>query len=678
MVTDEQVRLLRTKMTEGKTMVTAAASAGLSERSAYVWKEGALPSETKVPRSWRTRPDPFAAIWQTEVVPLLTSDEGSALEGPTILAELRRRHGEAYGAHLLRTLQRRLHEWRALHGPGKEVMFEQRHEPGREGSFDYTDASELCVTIAGEVFAHLFFQLVLSFSSGAGWASRSPRTFEALCARPARRALWELGGVLRVWRAATTSRPRRIQPGCPAEVASSNRRFAPRCARVDLRGDLDRASSPKESRSNGVAEEGPRPSKSALDQALLLRGSRDFATVTDYMRLVGTVRDRIVADKPAALLTEERGHLLPLPSTRLPEQYTIHTATVRQWSTIHFGRRVYSVPSRLIGCEVEVRQHPDLVEVFYRDRTKPTATMPRLRGDRYHQIDYRHVIWSLVRKPGAFARYRYREELFPSIVFRRAYDALAGRPRRARRCRVRAHPAPGREHHAGRCREGARGPAHPRRERPGLRHGQGGARRARETTTVAGCVHIPAPDLSVYDRLLGRRRRRDRLHHRDGDEAACAELLARFKLPTFADQVVRRFSEAGHDASLPTLLEVLEAEADEKRAATHRRTEDLLAFPQQDLRSRSDRARLPRSVGAKLDELATGDFLERAHNVLCFGLPGRGKTHAAAALGHALVQRGHPVLFAPTFPPRAGAARRQARPDPAARPRPPSDALDLF
>ena len=137
---------------------------------------------------------------------------------------------------------------------------------------------------------------------------------------------------------------------------------------------------PGESHQNGVAEKAHAVLKSALDQALILRGSRDFATVTDYMRLVGTVRDRIVADKPAALLTEERGHLLPLPSTRLPE-YTIHTATVRQWSTIHFGRRVYSVPSRLIGCEVEVRQHPDLVEVFYRDRTKPTATMPRLREE---------------------------------------------------------------------------------------------------------------------------------------------------------------------------------------------------------------------------------------------------------------------------------------------------------
>jgi DNA replication protein DnaC len=127
------------------------------------------------------------------------------------------------------------------------------------------------------------------------------------------------------------------------------------------------------------------------------------------------------------------------------------------------------------------------------------------------------------------------------------------------------------------------------------------------------------------------------------------DLLARFKLPTFAEQVVRRLSEAGHEGALPALLEVLEAEADERG---QRRTERLLKAsrlpPGKTLES-LDRTRLPKGLGHKLDELATGDFLERGQNVLCFGLPGRGKTHAAAALGHALVRRGHAVLFAPTF-----------------------------
>ena len=128
-----------------------------------------------------------------------------------------------------------------------------------------------------------------------------------------------------------------------------------------------------------------------------------------------------------------------------------------------------------------------------------------------------------------------------------------------------------------------------------------------------------------------------------------SELLTRFKLPTVAAEVTRRFAAAGQSDALGTLLEVLEAEADERG---QRKTERLLRAsrlpPGKTLES-LDRARLPRQVVAKLDELATGDFIERAQNVLCFGLPGRGKTHAAAALGHALIQRGHSVLFSPTF-----------------------------
>ena len=127
------------------------------------------------------------------------------------------------------------------------------------------------------------------------------------------------------------------------------------------------------------------------------------------------------------------------------------------------------------------------------------------------------------------------------------------------------------------------------------------------------------------------------------------ELLTRFKLPTFAEQVVRRLSEAGHEEALPALLEVLEAEADERG---QRRTERLLKasrLPPGKTLDSLDRTRLPKGLGQKLDELASGAFLDRGQNVLCFGLPGRGKTHAAAALGHALVRRGHAVLFAPTF-----------------------------
>jgi hypothetical protein len=369
-------------------------------------------------------------------------------------------------------------------------MFEQKHEAGREGSFDFTDASELGVTIAGEMFPHLFFQFVLSFSKWRWVGLAFSETFEALV-RGLQGAIWDLGGVPRVWRSDNLSAATHQIPGGGREL---NRRFENVLAHY---GVTSTRIEPGESHQNGVAEKAHDVLKSALDQALVIRGSRDFATVPDYMKLVGTVVGRINDGKPSALLAEERRHLLPLPSTRVPE-YTTYEATVRQWSTIHFARRVYSVPSRLIGCNVEVRLHADIVEVYYRDKKKPTATMPRIRGDRYHQIDYRHVIWSLVRKPGAFARYRFREELFPSLVFRRAYDALVdARGERADVEYVRILHLAASTMQADV--ELALETLLARGERPDFAATK--ALAAPEELAIPE-VNIPPPDLSVYDRLL--------------------------------------------------------------------------------------------------------------------------------------------------------------------------------
>jgi len=193
MVTDSQVRLLRRKLMQKKTLVAAAAAAGMSERSARTWREGPVPSATKEPRAWRTRVDPFAGVWEAELVPLLERDERRVLEARTVLAELERRHPGGYGEGQLRTLQRRIREWRALHGPEQEVFFEQKHIPGREGAFDFTDAHELGVTISGEAFEHLLFEFVLSYSGWTWSALAFSETFEAL-SEGLQGALWELGG----------------------------------------------------------------------------------------------------------------------------------------------------------------------------------------------------------------------------------------------------------------------------------------------------------------------------------------------------------------------------------------------------------------------------------------------------------------------------------------------------
>ena len=190
---------------------------------------------------------------------------------------------------------------------------------------------------------------------------------------------------------------------------------------LDYYGLLSSRIQPGKPHENGVAEQAHFRTATAIEQALLLRGERDFVDEAAYLRFVRAVVDEERNAPAAARLAEERPYLRPLPSGRVPE-YTTFECRVRKWSTIRVGGRVYSVPSRLIGHTVEARQHPSTVEVLYGGRV--LCTMPRLRGSAEHRIDYRHIIGSLVRKPGAFARYRFREELFPSLVFRAAYDAL--------------------------------------------------------------------------------------------------------------------------------------------------------------------------------------------------------------------------------------------------------------
>jgi len=423
MVTNGQVRLLRQKLMDGKTQQTAAAAAGMSERSARKWQRGPFPSRTRVPRSWRTRPDPFAEVWDAELVPLLRRDEAGMLQATTLLDVLRERFPSRFEPGQVRTLQRRVHEWRALHGPGKEVMFEQEHVPGREAALDFTHASDLGVTILGVPLAHLFFQLVLSFSGWTWVEIAFGETFEALV-HGVQEAFWALGGVTEVARSDNLS-------AATHELRESGGRSLTARFRavLDHYGLRSTRIQPGESHENGVVEQRHRRTKRAVAEALVLRGSSDFPTVEAYQDFVRAVVHRAFNEGAEEKLVLERNQLRPLPPAKIPS-YTAFHCSVRQWSTIRIAGRTYSVPSRLIGEMVEARQHPDVVEVFYRG--KLVETMPRLRGEREARIDYRHVIWSLVRKPGAFARYRYREELFPSLVFRRAYDALkAGRGDRA-------------------------------------------------------------------------------------------------------------------------------------------------------------------------------------------------------------------------------------------------------
>ena len=416
MITDRQVVLMRQKLMEGKTQQGAAAASGMSERSVRTWRKGPLPSEKKVKRRQRTRPDPFAEVWDEEIVPLLKADVEGILAAPTILEWLDEQHPGSFGRSHLRTLQRRMRDWRALNGPDREVYFEQEHPPGREAQMDFTHCGELGITIGGEPFEHLLFQFVLSHS---GWRYAEVaygETFTALVSG-LQGALWELGGVPEVVR--TDNLSAATHELRDSKGRAFNERYQAILDHYELRATR---TNPRSSHENGVAEQGHRRLKDSIAQALVLRGSRDFESVERYTRFVRQIvdrRNRLIREK----VEGEHPHLRALPPAPVPE-YVGYRATVRKWSTIRVNSRTYSVPSRLIGVTVDVRLYADHVEVYYKGHL--VESMERIRGKGEARIDYRHIIGSLVRKPGAFARYRFREQMYPTHTFRLAYDAMHG------------------------------------------------------------------------------------------------------------------------------------------------------------------------------------------------------------------------------------------------------------
>jgi len=399
----------------GNTQSAAAAAAGMSLRTAREWDSGPAPSATKLGRDWRTRLDPFAEVWSTEIEPLLQRDTKGVLEAKFVLATLLAQTPDRFQPGHVRTLQRRFRDWRALHGPEPEVYFQQVAVPGREAAIDFTHATDLGVTIAGEAFPHLLFDFVLSYS-GWTWVSLAfGETFEALVAG-LQGALWALGAVPAVLRSDNLS-----------AATHELKRSSGRDLTVRFRAVLDhydlRSSriTPGRAHENGVVEQANGRLKALIAQALLVRGHADFPAQVAYEQFVQDVVDQWRNRPAAARLAEERLQLRSLPSAPVPS-YTSYTPKVRRWSTIHVAHRTYSVPARLMGHTVDARVYADVVEVRYLGQL--IQTMPRLRKEDAHKIDYRHVIGWLVRKPGAFARYRYREDLFPSVTFRRAYDRL--------------------------------------------------------------------------------------------------------------------------------------------------------------------------------------------------------------------------------------------------------------
>jgi hypothetical protein len=426
-ITDCQMRLYMS-LRQREAASVAAAKAGFSAASAYrVERDPRLPSQKKVRRG-RRRPDPLAAVWDSEVVPLLQSLPG--LRPVAVFEEIRRRHAEI-GIGVRRSLERRIRAWRALNGPERDVIFRQEHPPGRLALSDFTDMRDLGVSIAGVMLDHRLYHFRLAFS---GWEHAhvilGGESFVAL-AEGLQNALWALGRAPLQHRSDSLSAAfRNLDRDTREDVT---RRYEALCAHYRM---TPTRNNPGLAHENGAIESPHGHLKQAVADALLLRGSREFETLEAYRRFL----DEIVGRRNARnrkRLELERPSLQSLPERRTTD-YEEASVTVTNTSGFILKKVFYSVPSRLIGHRLRVRLYDDRLECFLGSTTLMNLRRgrPQPSGKHGHVVDYRHVIHALRRKPMALLNVVYRDQLFPRRAYRRAFEALLAGDGEKQACRT--------------------------------------------------------------------------------------------------------------------------------------------------------------------------------------------------------------------------------------------------
>jgi len=412
-ITDQQVRLYMNhrKLHPQK---LAAAKSGMSERTARrVEHEAGLPSQ-QPRRYWRSRPDPFDDVWESEVVPLLRA--APKLKAITLLRKLQEDHPERFPDSMRRTFERHVSQWRALEGPNQEVFFPQTYQPGARGLSDFTHMDKLCVTIGGVAFSHLLYHFVLAFSR---WEYASVvdggESFQAV-ATGLQNALWQAGGCPREHRSDSLSAAfRNLQ-----EEEDFTVRYAALLEHYGMEGTRNNRGMGHE---NGSVESSHRYLKDQVDQALELRGHRDFADRAAYDEFVrGVVMRR--NRRNAAAFQIEREHLLDLPEHRTSD-FAEEEARVTRCGTFTVRCVLYSAPSRLIGHRLKVRLYSDRLDCYLSGALVHSAARATHTSKRRGRgIDYRHFIDSLKRKPQAFRGLAFRDDLFPREAYRRTWERL--------------------------------------------------------------------------------------------------------------------------------------------------------------------------------------------------------------------------------------------------------------
>jgi hypothetical protein len=408
-------RLVKEYQSNGGVVSHAALKANMHpETAARYLKANAGPEELKQargPRTYRTRSNPLQDIMPEAARYLEAAPE---IEAKGLLAHLKIAKPELAATVALRTFQRGLKVWRALNGPPKEVFFPQAHEPGRAAQFDWKRAGEIGITIAGAPFDHLLGHFVLPYSNWQRATVCFSESFVSL-KTGVQAGYWSLGGVTAdLWTDNSSTATHQIKRD--EEERTFNDAYQAFCRHLKIEPRTINVDCPNE---QGDVESAHRHLIRRIKTHLAIRGSSDFPDQAAYQGFL----DQVCAGANrlrTAKVAEEIARLRPLPAQRYPETEQIGVS-VTSGATVRLKQQTYSVPSKLIGLKLDAHVSEHQVRFTYEGHE--VCQLPRMQGTK-PQIDYRHVITWLVRKPGAFRGYIYREEMFPTVVFRQAYDRL--------------------------------------------------------------------------------------------------------------------------------------------------------------------------------------------------------------------------------------------------------------
>ena len=409
MVTNKQVKRLFTLQNMDMTKQEMADKANMDVKTAKKYLElQKLPSQVKPEHTWKTRKDPFEDVW-LDIKGYL---DNSGIESKTIFEYLQREHPGKFQDGQIRTLQRKVKNWKVTEGPNKEIFFDQNHYPGDLCESDFTDMNHLNITIAGQEFKHKLFHFILTYSNWETGTICFSESLESL-SEGLQNAFWKLGGV--------PKKHRTDRLGAAINNNSNDKEFTQRYNQIlkhySIEGQKTQPYSPNE---NGDIEQRHFRYKNSIDQRLKLRGNRNFNSRKDYKYFLDELFDQLNSGRTDRL-AEEKKILKQLPHRRI-EDFKEFTARVSKGSTIRINSQTYSVQSRLIKEKVRVTLHADYLNVYLGHQF--IERLPRIRGSKNSYIQYRHIIDSLLRKPGAFENYKYKSDMYPSSYFKMAYDML--------------------------------------------------------------------------------------------------------------------------------------------------------------------------------------------------------------------------------------------------------------